>query len=157
VLKHKNIVVLVPVVVLLLVLFSLFRPLVQVSVSAESMVNDTAVNLDQPGGGTIQGSKWHDLNGDGVRDGSEPVVSGWTIFLDTNNNGQLDGGEQSTVTDINGDYSFIGLTTPFSYTVAEVLQPGWQQSYPGGITIPSGNVLVTTGAFFGSTLPSRLY
>lgn len=80
--------------------------------------------------GEIQGSKWHDLNEDGDRDSDEPGLEGWTIFLDPNQNGKLDSGEISTETDSNGDYSFTDLT-PGTYTVAEVLQEGWKQTYPG--------------------------
>ena len=50
--------------------------------------------------GQIHGLKFHDRNRDGVQaqDGSEPGLAGWTIYLDTNNNGALDTGEPSTVT-----------------------------------------------------------
>ena len=30
---------------------------------------------------------WNDLDGDGVRDAGEPVLSDWTMYLDSNNNG----------------------------------------------------------------------
>ena len=83
-----------------------------------------------PAPGTIRGNKWHDTDEDGVRDPGELPLAGWTIYLDANQNGQLDAGETSTTTDANGDYQFTGLT-PGSYTVAEVLQSGWQQTSPG--------------------------
>jgi subtilisin family serine protease len=80
--------------------------------------------------GNISGSKWHDLDGDSIRDEGEPGLEGWTIYLDANQNGQLDDGELSTVTDEDGNYSFTDL--PYgTYTVAEELQPTWVQSYPG--------------------------
>ena len=81
--------------------------------------------------GEIQGIKWNDIDGDGIQDADEPGLEGWTIFLDDNENGELDTGEQFTVTDANGEYSFANLT-PGTYTVAEVQQDGWQQTYPGG-------------------------
>ncbi|MEQ8956767.1 MAG: S8 family serine peptidase, partial [Coleofasciculus sp. C2-GNP5-27] len=77
----------------------------------------------------IQGMKWHDLDGDGVKDTDEPGLQGWTIYLDSNTNGQLDAGEISVVTDENGNYTFTNLR-PDTYTVAEVMQEGWQQTYP---------------------------
>jgi len=40
--------------------------------------------------GSIQGQKWNDLNGDGIKDPGEPGLGGWTIFLDENDNGILD-------------------------------------------------------------------
>lgn len=41
----------------------------------------------------IHGIKWNDLDGDGAPDSGEPGLAGWTIFLDANENGALDGGE----------------------------------------------------------------
>src|SRR5262249_4334757 len=46
--------------------------------------------------GTVTGTKFNDLDGDGVRDPGEPGLQGWTIYVDLNNNGTLDGGEPST-------------------------------------------------------------
>lgn len=83
--------------------------------------------------GKIQGTEWNDLNGNGVQDTGESGLAGWTIYLDTNKNGKLDTGETSTVTDANGNYSFTNLVAG-NYTVAEVMQPGWQQTSPGGLT-----------------------
>ncbi len=37
-------------------------------------------------------------------------IAGSTVFIDSNNNGSLDIGENSTTTDANGDFSFTGLT-----------------------------------------------
>jgi len=36
---------------------------------------------------TIEGVKWHDLDGDGVKDPDEPGLAGWTIFVDRNGSG----------------------------------------------------------------------
>jgi len=79
--------------------------------------------------GTINGRKVHDLNGSSSIDAGEPGLAGWTIFLDANGNGTLDGGERSTVTDANGNYTFNNLL-PGLYSVREVLQVGWQQTGP---------------------------
>ncbi|MGB3511209.1 MAG: S8 family serine peptidase [Microcoleaceae cyanobacterium] len=79
--------------------------------------------------GSISGYKWHDLDGNGEWDDDEPVLEGWTIFLDDNENGELDEGETSTVTNNNGYYEFDSLDAG-TYTVAEELQPGWEQTYP---------------------------
>jgi len=84
---------------------------------------------DRSPGAQIQGSKWQDDDGNGVWDAGEPGLAGWTIFLDQNQNGVLDGGETSTLTGSDGSYSFIGLDAG-TYYVAEVLQTGWTQTYP---------------------------
>ncbi len=103
--------------------------------------------------GEIHGVKWNDLDGDGVRDAGETGLQGWTVFLDTNANGILDSGETSTVTGPDGSYAFTGLQ-PGNYTVAEVMQPGWTQTYPGGMV--TTNLIVNggfeTGNFSGWTL-----
>ena len=79
----------------------------------------------------IEGTKWLDTNGDGLWNANELALEGWTIFLDLNGDGTLGADEPSTVTDSDGNYSFTQLTAG-RYTVAEVLQSGWQQTYPGG-------------------------
>ncbi|MEO0849486.1 MAG: carbohydrate-binding protein, partial [Cyanobacteria bacterium J06648_1] len=82
--------------------------------------------------GEINGYKWHDLNQDGVFDANESAIEGWTIYLDSNQNGQLDEAETSTVTDADGFYSFTDLGFG-TYTVAEQAEPRWSQTYPVAI------------------------
>lgn len=77
---------------------------------------------------SISGKKFKDQNQNGVQDGGEPGLAGWTIFLDANQNGALDAGERSTVTDAQGNYSFPQLI-PGQYTVADVNQTGWTRTY----------------------------
>ncbi|MBE9042221.1 hypothetical protein IQ235_15690, partial [Oscillatoriales cyanobacterium LEGE 11467] len=90
---------------------------------------DAATPPPNAGKGKIVGNKFEDLDGDGEWDSNESGLSGWTIFLDTNGNRQLDAGEESTTTDANGEYIFNDLN-PGTYTVAEVLQAGWEQTFP---------------------------
>ncbi|MBN2029596.1 T9SS type A sorting domain-containing protein, partial [bacterium] len=97
------------------------------------------IKADGPGvppGGIVHGFKFNDLNGNGVWDGpfepsGEPALPGWTIWLDTNQNGMEDAGDQYTQTNISGYFMFAGLATG-QYTVGEVQQNGWTQTYPGG-------------------------
>ncbi|NLS93705.1 MAG: hypothetical protein GXX96_16215, partial [Planctomycetaceae bacterium] len=86
--------------------------------------------VDAPGTGEIRGTKWHDLNENDAQDPDEPGLEGWTVFLDTNNNGLFDVGELSAVTDANGDYLFAGLPQGAQYRVVEMAQPGWYQTSP---------------------------
>jgi len=79
----------------------------------------------------IRGTTWEDLDGDGARSAGEPGRSGWTVFLDDDNDGTLDPGEKSTRTGSDGGYVFAMLP-PGTYTVRQVQQPGWIQTAPAG-------------------------
>ena len=92
--------------------------------------------------GRIEGSKWDDQNGNGVWDDGEPGLDGVTIYLDTNDNGELDWtdgngdgqwdvgeGERWTLTGADGSYSFARVK-PGAYAVAEVVPVGYEQTYP---------------------------
>jgi hypothetical protein len=82
-------------------------------------------------GEQIRGTKWVDRDADGTRDFDEPGFPGVTIYIDRNNNGVLDVGEPSDVTDALGDYSIqaeIGV-----HIVREVVPAATFQTFP-----PSG-------------------
>ena len=101
------------------------------------VVNEALAIGNRPERGSIHGHKFNDLDRDGEEDSGEPRLNGWTIYLDTNNNGVLDENEPFTVTadmDLNnngtiepnesGLYWFEDLP-PGTYNVREVLQFGW--------------------------------
>ena len=67
---------------------------------------------------TISGTKYHDIDADGVIDAGEPTIAGWKLYIDSNNNNQLDAGEPTTLTDANGNYTFTNLTDA-TYTIRE--------------------------------------
>jgi hypothetical protein len=103
---------------------------------------------------TISGLKFHDLDGNGVQGAGEPGQQGWTIYIDSNNNGVLDGGEPTEVTDAAGTYEFNQLV-PGTYRLREVMQSGWQQSAPQAgfhlVTVASEENV--TGRDFGNYRP----
>ena len=74
---------------------------------------------------------------------ARPPLPGWTVFLDTNNNGQLNTGEPSTTTDSDGNYVFRNVASG-SYTVAEVSQTGWTEVTPAQhvyhVTLTGGQI-----------------
>jgi hypothetical protein len=76
----------------------------------------------------IKGTVWNDLDGNAL-DNNEPNLAGWTVYLDSNNNNQLDGGETSTQSDSSGNYAFPNLR-PGTYSVAQIVQEDWKQTYP---------------------------
>ncbi|MFO0800037.1 MAG: Calx-beta domain-containing protein [Gemmataceae bacterium] len=59
----------------------------------------------------VYGQMVNDLNGNGARDGGEPVLTGWRVFDDRNGNGTQDGGEANALTDALGNYVLPGLST----------------------------------------------
>ncbi|MEG3882632.1 SdrD B-like domain-containing protein, partial [Microcoleus sp. herbarium19] len=88
---------------------------------------------------SISGSKFNDLNNNGVLDAREPLLPNWQIFLDANGDDSLGAGEVNTSTDSLGGYSFANLG-PGTYRVREVNQPGWTQTTanPADIVAVSG-------------------
>jgi len=74
---------------------------------------------------TIDGYKFNDLNGNGVRDGGEPGVESWMITA------QSSEGTFVAVTDENGYYRIEGLPAAV-WQVREAYQLGWVQSAPAG-------------------------
>lgn len=81
------------------------------------------------GPASISGRKWSDNDADGEFDAGEPVLAGWTMYLDLDRDGALDAGEPTAVTDADGVYRFDDLD-PGLYAVAEVPQVGWNQTFP---------------------------
>ena len=97
---------------------------------------------------TLSGTAFADLNGNGVQDPNEARLSGWTIQLYTDRNGQLSTAPiQTTTTDALGGYTFSNLgplAAGASYVLAEVLPTGWVQTSPsstsaGSTLLPDGN------------------
>ncbi|MEG4858743.1 SdrD B-like domain-containing protein [Microcoleus sp. K1-B6] len=106
---------------------------------------------------SISGSKFNDLNNNGVLDAQEPLLPNWQIFLDANSNNSLDAGEVNTSTDSLGSYSFANLG-PGTYRVREVNQPGWTQTTanPADIIAVSGTNVsnINFGNFFAQVQPT---
>ncbi|MGB0385606.1 MAG: SdrD B-like domain-containing protein [Ardenticatenaceae bacterium] len=98
------------------------------------------INFGNARSGQIHGMKFNDMNGDGLKDFTEPGLQGWEITL-TDANGNI----STTTTDVNGNYSFMYLAAG-TYTVSEVQQPGWTQTYPSApgthtVTLQDGQVV----------------
>ncbi|MDZ4806192.1 MAG: LamG-like jellyroll fold domain-containing protein, partial [Candidatus Eisenbacteria bacterium] len=96
---------------------------------------------------TICGTKFNDLNRDGVKQGGEPGLAGWTILLSYPNNTVY----ASTVTDAMGNYCFTGVPCG-PWLVSEVSQPGWIQTAPPTFvhTLNTTTGTTTTGINFGN-------
>src|SRR2546426_958341 len=97
--------------------------------------------------GTKRGVKFNDLNGNGIKDGGEPGLAGWTIsaYTDGNGDGTLSATEAvavpaaTAITDVTGAYTLT--LNPGTYVVCEVLQPTWTQSRPANTKCAAGTGL----------------
>ncbi len=101
----------------------------------------------------IEGNVFEDDDLDGVKDMSETGLANVTIYLylDQDGDGRVDPEDtrvQSTVTDVNGDYSFNYITTGTLLTTTEY------STYPAGYSLTTDNVetmTFTDGVNFGET------
>jgi len=101
--------------------------------------------------GSISGFKFNDLNANGIKEPTEPTVANWPIYLDLNNSGAPDSNEPSTLTNPQGNFSFINLPQG-TYLVREVPQPGFRQTTPNPTPIIVGNGTNATNISFGNVL-----
>lgn len=97
---------------------------------------------------TISGQVYEDRNGNAAKDTGDLGIAGRTVFHDANNNGALDSGEPTAVTNSAGAYTFASLG-PGTYRVREVLPSGWVRTTPNPaeFTVMSGEAV--TGIDFG--------
>src|SRR5262249_40607863 len=130
-------------------------------------VDDIVIENIAELGPDISGYKWNDQDGDGGWDASEPGLNGWTIYLDLDGDGQFDEGvEPSTITANDGEhdgaYQFDDLSAG-TYTVREVIQGGWKQTFPAApvtldckheVTIDPSAGLRVNGVFGQATGPN---
>jgi protocatechuate 3,4-dioxygenase beta subunit len=88
---------------------------------------------------SVHGAKWSDSNGDGLRQEDETGLPGVTIYVDANDNGELDEDEPRTLTmeddpetaevDETGLYWLEGLR-PGAKVIREVVPDGFVQTFP---------------------------
>jgi uncharacterized repeat protein (TIGR01451 family) len=94
-----------------------------------------------PGLGTgaeICVTKFNDLDGNGVQDLGEPGLPGWTFTVTP--------GGPTISTGPQGTFCF-GVPAPGTYTISEVLQPGWTPTTPNSqtVTVSAGLVNLKFG------------
>ncbi|WP_293225405.1 SdrD B-like domain-containing protein [Microcoleus sp. PH2017_16_JOR_D_A] len=83
--------------------------------------------------------KYNDLNGNGRFEPTqgEAPIAGVSVFLDTNNNGTPDAGEQQIQTNAQGRGAFTNLQLG-NYTVREVVPAGFSPSTTAGVPVTLG-------------------
>ena len=77
----------------------------------------------------INGTKFNDVNGNGVMDPGEVGVAGVFIYIDQDMDGRIDIGEPATRTGEDGSY-YIEFNEGGTYHIREVVEPGWTQISP---------------------------
>ncbi|HEY1320597.1 MAG TPA: hypothetical protein VGF32_10140, partial [Streptosporangiaceae bacterium] len=129
------------------------------------------------------GTKFLDLDADGVRDAGEPGLPRFLVWADYDGDGVHDGSEPITQTDLNGNYVLADIRPPSdTYTLREdtILRrsqgtgTAWTCSFPNATTVggfadrPGGlfgcgwgpftvsTEPYVTGKDFGNWLPGRL-
>ena len=105
----------------------------------------------------LHGTTFNDLDGDGTKDAGESVSSGWTVYIDANGNGSLDGNETSQVTGPTGTYAFTALK-PGTYTLRQIDQAGWVRTAPasGSYTQLLRSGQVASALDFGNRQPPAI-
>ncbi len=100
--------------------------------------------------GSIAGTVYNDINGDGLRGSGEAGLGGVKVFLDKNNNGLPDAGEPAILTSASGAYAFSGVA-PGTYSVREVVPASYRATTlnPLSVTVAAGSSL--TGKDFGDS------
>jgi len=89
----------------------------------------------------VSGHKWNDMNGNGVKDADEPYLANWTIKAAKGES------TKTATTNANGYYEFTFAESEFgNWTISEVLQAGWNQTYPAApgthtVKVQSGSTI----------------
>ncbi len=97
--------------------------------------------------GSISGTKFNDVNGNGVRDAGEAGLAGVTIQLTPSTGPAL-----TTTTDASGNFSFSNLAAG-TYVLSEVVPTGFVQTAPpspGTFTVNLAAGQSATGFLFGN-------
>jgi subtilisin-like proprotein convertase family protein len=96
--------------------------------------SQTVVGLDFGNTRTdfISGRAFLDVNADGAHDSFDPPLPGVTIYLDTDNDGVLDPGERSAVTNVAGEYLFTNIAPGIYFLREETPFGGFRQTMPPG-------------------------
>ena len=101
--------------------------------------------------GTIAGQTYEDRDASGTKNAGEGGVGGRTVYIDANNNGQLDAGESSVISDALGNYKFLNVVAG-TYTIRQIAPSGWLPTGPasGSHTVNLNPGQNATGFNFGS-------
>lgn len=92
---------------------------------------------------SIQGTVFQDTDQNGSYAPGENGAQGWTVYVDLNDNGQLDVTDPSAVTTSDGVYRIFNLSPNTTYTLRLYQDPDMQSNY---FTTSPTSLSVTTGS-----------
>jgi hypothetical protein len=95
-------------------------------------------NRAAAGTASIAGTKFLDINANGIVDGLDRPFQGITITLKDSS-----GNTQTTVSGTDGTFKFSNLA-PGTYTLSEVIPPGFAQTFPGTPDVPKSFTITLT-------------
>jgi hypothetical protein len=95
-------------------------------------------NRAAAGAASISGTKFLDINANGVVDGNDRGFEGVTITLKDSS-----GNTQTTVSAADGTFKFVNLA-PGTYTLSEIIPPGFAQTFPGTPDVPKSFTITLT-------------
>jgi len=119
---------------------------------AHQLLGDAAYDLiapQTPPTATIAGTIYSDTNNSGVYSSADPGINDVMVYLDANNDGNLDAGDVSVNTNASGNYLFSNLAAG-TYTVREVVPGNYVQTAPvsGAISVTVATGRASTGNTF---------
>jgi hypothetical protein len=88
----------------------------------------------------ITGSVFNDVDKDKIKDTTEKGLGSWRVYIDKDNDGIFDAGENSVLTTSSGNWTFKSLAAG-TYVVRVVTQSGWTRTTPTG-----GSIAITLSA-----------
>lgn len=81
---------------------------------------------------TSTGFKWQDTNGNGTREPNEPGIPDVYVYIDLDNDNELDVTEPQAKTAADGSYTLQFPSRPGTYAVREVFGAGFIPTFPAG-------------------------
>ena len=106
---------------------SLLTPnrIIEINGTSNILIEQNFTNRENPKSGNVSGSKYNDLNGNGIKEINDVPIPGVVITL-YYQNGTVFG---TRTTDANGIYVFDPVPTGI-YTLNETVPSGWKQTQP---------------------------
>ncbi len=103
----------------------------------------TSTAVVSPAVGTVTGTIFNDINGNGKKDSGDGGIAGRIVFIDENKNSKIDPGEPTAVTNSSGVYTLTNVPAG-STRVTE---------FPGQLNVPDGfRIDSPASGFFDVTL-----